>query len=101
MSRRYPRVEWDLKGWRVDENAPGASFGISLGVKRDPKSTIRMGAIKPPHAAATFGWLHTMTSDGTDNIICMPRYDQYVGLSDPAAAREAVAAYHDQQRGKR
>lgn len=85
--------EWDVPGWRIDENAPGASIGIILGVTRDPGSVLRIGASKPPRAAVTFGALHTLTVTGGENILSVPGHEEYVGLSDRAAAREAMEAF--------
>lgn len=93
MSRRKPRVEWILPGWRVDHTVPGASPGIVLGVTRDRKAKLRMGATQRPSNAVTFGWLHTLTADGSDNVLCLPGFEEYVGLSDPAATRAAITAW--------
>lgn len=56
MSRKHANsVEWNVPGWKLDPKATGHSPGIILGVSRDPKSTLRISASKPPREATTFG----------------------------------------------
>lgn len=97
MSRiRTEKVEWDVPGWKLDPNAAGHSLGIVLGVSRDPRSKLRIGASKPPREATTFGVLHTLTAGGNDNVLRVPGHEEYCGLSDPTCTRDAIAAWRSQ-----